>query len=449
MKMEKHVKLLVFVFALLMVAATTFAAEAQQGKTVDLSGPFDMQRCVERALDANPTILAQRAAVKGEEYGVNSALGEFGFKVKSTYGYTHYNRKRSTGYGGKDQFYGTVGLSQPLFKGFSLLSAYQKARLSEEQSNYTLYNTELTVIKNVQSNFLQLLKGRMDVKSNEDSVERLESQLKVINAFYEVGLKPRVEVLQAEVDLATAKQNLLTAQNAVSTQKAKLNTLLNIPIEQEVDYVGSLEYLPFSLQLKECLERAYKGRPDLAVAKKSVEIAVKDAKISASSFYPEVTADLDYSKKGNDADLDGGNNWTEGYSESWTAGVNVSWTMFEWGADYHDWKKSKETINQLQADLEDTRLNAGFEVKQALLDLRAAADRIGVGRKSVESARESYRMAVARYQAQVGTNTEVLDAQSRVSDSEAELNTALADYNTALSQLYVAMGEKNPDLSTQ
>ncbi|WP_147821197.1 TolC family protein [Salidesulfovibrio onnuriiensis] len=447
MKMEKYLKSFVLAVLFAMVAGATFAADDQTVPQADLSKPFDMQACVERALEANPAIIGARAALKGEGYGVNSAMGEFGFKATSGYGYTHYNREPT--YGDKDQFYGTVGLSQPLFKGFNLLSSYQKAKLSEDKSNYSLYNTELNVIKDVQSNFLKLLKGRMDVKSGEDSVERLESQLKVINAFYEVGLKPRVEVLQAEVDLATAKQELLTSQNAVSTQRAKLNSLLNIPLEENVDYIGQLDYLPFDLQLKDCLDKAYKERPDLNMGVKSVEIAVKDAMIAASSFYPEITADFDYYKKGNNGDLKGGDNWTESAAEYWTAGVNLNWTMFEWGADYNDWKQTKETIKQLQAELENTKLNAGFEVKQALLDLRAAADRIGVGRKSVESARESYRMAVARYQAQVGTNTEVLDAQARVSDSEAQLNSALADYNTALSQLYVAMGEKNLDLKSR
>ncbi len=90
---------------------------------------------------------------------------------------------------------------------------------------------ELTLISSVQSNFLSLLKARKDVKSGDDSVARLESQLKVITAFYEVGLRPKAEVLDAEVDLATAKQDLLKAQNQVSIQETQLNRLLNIPLK--------------------------------------------------------------------------------------------------------------------------------------------------------------------------------------------------------------------------
>ena len=55
-------------------------------------------------------------------------------------------------------------------------------------------------------------------------------------------------------------------------------------------------------------------------------------------------------------------------------------------------------------------------------------------------------MAVARYEAQVGTNTDVLDAQSGQTLSEASLNGALAAYEQAVAALYGSMGLKNPGL---
>ena len=302
---------------------------------------------------------------------------------------------------------------------------------------------ELTLISSVQTNFLSLLRARMDVKSAEDSVARLESQLEVITAFFDVGLRPRAEVLDSEVDLATARQDLLIARNQVSIQESQLNTLLNIPIESEVDYVGELERFPFDMTLREALSRAYAGRPDLDIGQKSVEIAEKDVTIAASSFYPQVDADWDYTNRGVDAGLSRDGVYPHASKEFWTLGVTASMTLFEWGSDYYDFKQTEETVKQVEAELEDTRLNAGFEVKQALLNINEAADRISVAEKSVTAAEEAYRMAVARYQAQVGTNTDVLNAQARLTNSEAQLSQALADYSTAVSTLYVAMGEKN------
>jgi len=416
-----------------------------KAKAEDYSGQFDLAKCTQRALDLNPQMTAIRAQLRGSEHSARAAMGNFGPALGGSYGYTYYNREYVSS-GQNDDWVASLNVTQPIFKGFNLLATYQKAELAKESNAASLRNVELTLVENVQSAFMSLLKARMDVKSAEDSVARLESQLKVITAFYDVGLRPKAEVLDAEVDLANSQQGLLTARNNVSTQEAQLNTLLNIPIEVDVEYVGELKHIPFGLSLRDCLTRAYDQRPDLVIGQKSVEIAGKDVTISESSFYPSVDGTWNYVKRGDEFDVDGGGSYTEEGSEYWTAGVNASMTMFQWGADYYDSKSYDETVKQLEATLENTKLNAGFEVKRSLLSIQEAADRITVAEKSVAAAEEAYRMAVARYQAQVGTNTDVLNAQERLTSSGAQLSQALADHNTAISALYVAMGEKNLDL---
>lgn len=436
----------------MLLSAATVQAQTADKTNPAVNGAYTLERCVQRALEANPTILAAKSQIKGADYGTKSARGDFLPSVTAGYDYKTYNREQTGGdltTHGKASYSGSIVVTQPIFKGFSLLNNYQKQKLDKKRQKANLNNVELVVIQDVQTNFLALLKARMDVKSAEDSVERLRSQLKVNTAFYDVGLKPRVDVLQAEVELATAEQDLLKARNAVSTQTAKLNSLLNLPLTADINYVGDLQYDPFNLTLRQCLDRAYEFRPDLKIGEKAVEIAAKDAGIASSSFMPSVDGTVTYSKNSDEPGLQDKGYFSHESSETVTAGISASWTVWEWGSDYYDYKKTDEVVNQLEAELEDTRLNAGFEVKQALLSIREASDRIGVARKSVESAKESYRMALARYQAQVGTNNDVLDAQSRVTNSEAQLIEALADYNTAVANLYVAMGEKNPSLEVE
>ena len=418
--------------------------------TIPEGTQIDLEHAVQRGLEANPAIVSARATLKGSEHNVKSSFADFFFDASASYGYTHYDRvpKSSGVRGDQDAWAATLSITQPLFKGFGLLSAYQRAQLSKDQNDARLYAAELQVISDVQTNFLALLKARMDVTSKQDAVTRLESQLKVVQAFYDVGLRPRVDVLDAEVELATAQQDLLTARNSYDTQVAKLNTLLNLPLTAEYDYVGQLAFFPFELGLDESLKRAYANRPDIAIGEKSVSIAEKDAKITAAGFYPSVDAQFNYNRAG--AGLAGeSDRLSTRQEENWDAGLSASWTFFEWGSNYYGHERDLQAVKSLQAELENTRLNAGFEVKRALLNIKAAADRVDVAKKSVAAAKEAYRQQVARYQAQVGTNTDVLNAQSRLSDSEFELITALADYHTAVSDLYIAMGEKNPGLTVQ
>ncbi|MHC1701693.1 MAG: TolC family protein [Humidesulfovibrio sp.] len=434
-------------------AETPILAQAQaQAQTMPVPASLDLKQSVERGLVANPTIVGARAQLQGSDYMVNSSMADFFPTATASYGFSRYGEQPKTisGLDSGDQttWTGRLNIHQPVFVGFKLLNTHQKARLTKEQNDANLTQAELALISTIQTNFLGHLKAKMDVKSAQDAVERLKSQLKVTQAFFDVGLKPKLDVLQAEVDLATAEQNLLKAQNSHDTTRAKLNSLLNLPLEAPVEYVGELTYAPLGLDLNECLNRAYKNRPDILMGIKSVQIAEKDVGITASDFYPQVTADVDFYKKGDNPGINGSPNLSSTGRSYMTVGASASWTFFQWGSTFYKYKSADETVNKVRAALDNTRLGAGYEVKQGLLSQREAADRIGVAKKSVDAARESYRMALARYQAQVGTNTDVLDAQAKVSNSEAQLSQALSDYQTAISSLYVAMGEKNPELST-
>ncbi|WP_084154144.1 TolC family protein [Maridesulfovibrio frigidus] len=410
-----------------------------------------LEDCVNLGIKQNPTIIAARQQLMASASSVESQRGQFGAGMNLKYGYTHNGEQPRTGdtaYGYQDQWGLGINVSQPVFMGFELLSKFQKTKLQREQSDASLYNAELILIREVQTAFLTLLQGRMEVKSKQDSVARLESQLGVIQAFYQVGLRPKVDVLQAEVELATSQQDLLKAKNVVASKVARLNTLLNLPLEENVNYSGELTYLPFSMTLDQCILKADKDRPDLRIAQKAIKISEEDVTISESSFYPKLTADFDYASTGDDPSVSKNKYNYKNRPDSWSVGANVDWDFFNWGETYYDVKRANENVGKIQAEYDNTKLEASYEIKNELLNLQAAADRIGVGRKSVEAGREGYRMAMARYQAQVSTNNEVLNAQSRLSDSEAQLIQALSDYQVALARLFVAMGTKNPSLKT-
>ncbi|EGJ48708.1 TolC family protein [Desulfocurvibacter africanus] len=411
---------------------------------------FVLESAVKRGLQANPQIRAARFAVRAGEYGRLAQLGEFGFKVDVTYGVEHFlgsdNRTLQSRPDPSDNLYTfTAALTQPLFTGFRLLNSYQRAKLAKEQAEAQLRQAELQLMLSIQTNYLELLRARMDLKSREDAVARLESQLKVSQAFYDVGLQPRLDVLQAETELANARQLQLNAQNRVSTQVIRLNTLLDLPIDAPVRYEGDLDYVPFDMELDRSLELAYAQRPNLNIARKSVEIAQRDAGIVASRFYPNVNAQLSYSTVGDDPSASGYDDFDTETSDT-SVGAFLSWNVFEWGATYNSYLAAKENVSQLESALANERLNVAFEVKANLLAIQEAADRIRAGKTSIVASREGFRMALARYQAQVGTYTEVLDAQSNVTQSEALLAQALSDYQTAMANLYASVGEFNPAL---
>lgn len=413
---------------------------------------LDLEASVKMGLDRNNALQAVREALIGTEYGIKSARGAFGPRFKTSYAYTRLDdpprgMDLTTGRrisGSRDVWTLNFNIHQPLFTGYNILSNFEKARLGNEQAESQLSKAELELVLEIQNTFFDLLAARESVLVAEDSLTRLKSHLRVSQSFYDVGLAPKLDVLQAQVDVAQAEQDLISAINIVDNLTARLDMLLNLPLDQNVVYRGELEFLPFVLELEECRERAFNQRPDIFIADKSIQIALKDEKISASSFYPQVGASFDYYRRGDDPGVSGSR--LQDKSE-WRAGVQMEWTFFEWRKTYYAHKQAGQNTRQLMAEYENLLRTVAFEIKSNYLNIDESRQRISVARQALEEARESFRMAVARYEAQVGTNTDVLDAQAKLSGAEANLIRANADYLKSLAAIYNAMGQKNISLA--
>lgn len=408
-----------------------------------------MATAVERALKDNPTVAASRAGSQAAEEGRKSSLSAFGPRLGMSYSVSRVRQETSPRTSQRQPEYGTytwnVDVSQPVFTGFNLLSTYQKNALEADRQKASLRNTQLSLTSQVQTAFLEYLRARENVRSAADSLARLRDQLKITQAFYGVGLRPRLDVLQAEVDVSRAENTLIQTENTRDTMQARLNTLLGLPATAEMAYVGELEHVPFTLGLEACLDMAYRQRPDLYMARKAVEISEKDRKIVQSDYYPQVDAYYNISNYGNTWDLQrSGEN--SGRGTRWEVGAQATWNVFEWGKTYFADQQAGFNVTRVRHEETNLKLEAGYDVKSKLLAVHEAEKRIVVARKGLEQSTEAYNVALARYQAQVGTNFDVLDASSKLTAAEAALTGAKADYLTALSSLYVAMGELHPDL---
>ena len=409
-----------------------------------------MPEAVRRALRDNPSLGASAAQSGASEEGRLSQMGKFGPSLSMTYSASKKEQdispaRTTSSLPEKGTYTWSASVTQPVFTGFRLLAEYQKAALQAESDKAALRDAELTKTQAVQTAFLNYLRTAENSRSEREALARLRDQLEITRAFYEVGLRPHLDVLQAEVDVSTAEKTLLQTENNRDTYMAELNTLLGLPATADPVYAGKLAHVPFARKLEQCLEAAYRQRPDLFMAAKAVQIAGKSRESVRSEYYPQVEAYYTLNRTGNTPGLErSGENGSR--TESWEAGVQASWNVFQWGTTYHADQQAGLLVSKVRYEEENLRLEVGYIVKSCLLAVREAEKRIAVAQKSVAQAQEAYAAALARYQEQVGTNFDVLDASSKLLTAQASLTSAKADYLTALSQIYVAMGEYHPDL---
>lgn len=415
------------------------------------TAPVKMAEAVAHALRYNPGLGATEAQGRASEEGRKSSRGAFGPKLGMSYSAIKQERE-TTASTTRPPELGTytwsVEVSQSVFQGFKHLAAYQKAALQAESDKASLRLGELAMTEQVQNYFLNFLRSEENVRSERDALARLRDQLRITKAFYEVGLRPRLDVLQAEVDVSEAENLLIQAENTRDTRLAMLNTLLGLPATASVKYSGKLVHVPFRRSLEQCLESAYRQRADLFIAAKAVEIAGKSQREVQSAYYPQIDAYYNISQTGNTPGLQqSGDRGSRG--TTWEVGARATWDVFQWGTTYYADKQAGWSVTKMRYEEEDLKLKVGYDVKSKLLAVHEADKRIAVAHKGVEQATEAYKVALARYQEHVGTNFDVLDASSKLTTAQAALTGAKADYLTALSQIYVAMGEFHPDLTRE
>ena len=409
---------------------------------------YTLDKAVSTALERNFSIRSAREGLHAAEAARKSSRGEFGPRVSTGYDYQRLQHDMTPSGARQDPelFTWRAALTQNLFAGFSTLSSYQKAVLAKESAEAGVNKARLGLIRTVQEHFFAYLKAQEDVRSARDSLDRLRHQLASSKAFYESGLSPRLDVLQAEVDVSSAESALLVAQNLVDNEKARLNTLLVLPLDAPVEYVGDLDPVPFSRPLQECLDNAYARRPDLIIMEKAVGMAGKDVTLAQKDYYPVVDLFAGWSTVGSDF-FASGSRYQENRFSGWSVGLTAEWTLFEWGTTFYKVRQARHEESRIRADAANLLQDVVYEVKARLLDMTDAAKRIRVARTGLAQATEAYRMAAARYKSQVGTMTDLLDAQAKLTLAETTLAGAKADYSIALSQLYEAMGEENIGLA--
>jgi len=423
------------------VLARDSAQKSTQDETLAV---YTLEEAVRMAVESNPDVEAEKHGLDAAESARKAARGAFGPTVSSSYVYTRYDKDRPER-NERNAYTAGITVSQPLFTGFHLLNAYQKASLQQDYQALQLEQSRLSIAVQVQEQFLAYLAAQEDIRSTRQSLERARAQLELAKANYAVGQRPRLDVLQAELEAARTEAALIQNENSRDICRARLNTLLNLPVNAPVEYVGELDQLPFSLSLEQGLERAFRLRPDLRMARLAVEMAEKDLGMAQSTFYPQIEATLDWNSTGRDLRAAGSRYSPTDYSQ-WQTGIAARWVLFSSGTRWFTTKEARAQVAALKAQAQSAVNAAAYEVKSCLLNVQDSRRVIDVARRAVTSARESYENARMRYELQEGTNLDLLTAQADLAQAELSYISARSGYLTALSKLYAAMGELRPDL---
>jgi len=406
---------------------------------------FSLKEAVEVALDRSPSLHAALEGMRGADYLRKAALADFFPTFRTEYGFTYLNKDPffTTGVGvrvtvgTRSNYSWTTGLDQPLFTGGSRYWSYRLAKLGVDLSKVFWELVKQDLVLQVKDAYFHILKAEKIRQVAVQAVEQLESQLKVSRAFYEVGIIPKNDLLQTQVRMAQARQDLTSAEVQLSATKASFNTLLRRDVGMEVRVEDILGYRPMEIPFEECLVEARKNRPELREAELNVKKAEKEVWLGRSEYFPTIGLSGNYERLGDDPGVSGSNFEDK---DNWNIAAYARWTFWQWGKKRQLVREKETRLVQAKDAVAQVEDGISLEVKDAYLRLTEARDKIDVAKLAIEQAEENFRINQERFKEQVATATDVLDAQTLLTRAKSNYFNALSDYNIAWARLDRAMG---------
>ena len=402
---------------------------------------FTIKQTIEQAIKVNLGLKSSEEDTKAAMAVKKSRFTNFLPTLSTRYQFERMDEGSSIGgfaSTASDEYSWVTSFNQPIFTGFSLLRQYDLAKLDVDAAKIGEDLQRQDIILNAKTTYFSLLKAQKLRNIAEETVTQIDAQKEVADNFYQVGMSPLNDLLQAQVELANAKQELIVEKNNMENAESNFNTLLRRPINTPVAIKDILDYTPFENDLDYCLAEAEKKRIEIKIADLEVEIADKDLQLAKKDYYPSIDLEGSYFKFGTDWDVDGG----EGIFDpsGWTIHATATWNFWEWGRTSYGVKEKLSRVSQSQLRKDEILDNIHLEVKKAYLRTIEAAEAIITVEKAIEQAKENFRINQERYKEQVATSTDVLDAQTLLSRTMTNYYNALYAFKTAKAALYRAMG---------
>jgi outer membrane protein len=308
-----------------------------------------------------------------------------------------------------------------------------KAELAQAQENRDRVHQE--TLLNVRNGYFSVLAAQALVQVRQSTVQDQSKHLEQINAFFQVGRVPKIDVTRQEVQLANAQLDLVQAQSDLTVAQAALATAMGLPVKDTFTLVDVLNEAQALDAVDGYLTEARTLRPDLRALRQAINAAEGDIVAARSNFKPR----LNFSSFADLQNLKFPLIWNIGFGESLlqpllTGGYNRAYL--------HETEQAKSAA---ESNLKSATLQVDREVYTDYANTTVAQQQIELATKADQEARENLAFAEGRYSAGVGNIIELTDAELLAATAGAQVVTARYSYQLSYGRLEVAAGKDPSD----
>jgi NodT family efflux transporter outer membrane factor (OMF) lipoprotein len=261
-------------------------------------------------------------------------------------------------------------------------------------------------------NYLALRIADMQRRVLEETVAAYRRSLELTRNRYAAGVAARVDVVQAEVQLASTQAQLVDNGVGRAQLEHAIATLAGVPAASlsiaRAPLVATLPAIPVGVP-SELLER----RPDIAAAERAAAAANAQIGVAQAAFYPTLTLSAAGGFRSSSfAD------WLTTPSRFWSLGAALAQALFDGGLRRAASDQAIAAYDGQVAQYRQTVL-AGFqEVEDNLATLRILEEVARYQDEAARGARRSVELTTNQYQAGIVSFLNVVAAQAIALNNE-------------------------------
>lgn len=330
--------------------------------------------------------------------------------------------------------------SMPLVNA-SLWKSLSISAIDVEMAIEQARSSKIGMVNQVKKSYYGVLLANDSYRVFKESYDNAMENYIDIKKKYEQGTVAEYDLIRANVTVKNSEPNMLQAENALTLAKWQLKALLGMDLEMDIDCEGQLT--DFESELFEdylSTNTSLDNNTDL----KQIDIQNKQLEktliMQKYDYLPTLSLTGLYQWTAMNNDFKFRNYLWNPYS---MIGVTLSIPIFTGGNKFYKIKQTRNSIEQLNLQREDTERNLQLAIKQYMDNMNTCIKRFSASQKGVEQAERGYLIAQKRYDTGAGTLLELNDSELALTQARLNFNQSIYDYIVAKSDLEKVLGQQN------
>ena len=299
-------------------------------------------------------------------------------------------------------------------------------------------------IRDVKVAYYIVLQALALIDVQKENVKLNEAQLYRSQKYFEAGIRTKIDISDAKVELIKSKLDLKNAQYELKLAYAQLDKVVGFK-ESIQDYEvyskplvldnlhGSLH--EYSLNLTDSISFAYENKNELKSYDSNIKAASSRVQLASSDYYPELYFGADYTKQKVDKFQ------SRVPEDAWSATLNLDWNIYEGGATDASSQEKRLELGKTQAEFNNIKLSIKKLTTEAYINVYKAKDTVELSQSLVKVSNEKFDQAGKRYEHGLSDYIELQQSRQGYIDAKASLVVSYYNYYQAIAYLDNAIGK--------